>query len=179
MKILVFGNSGSGKSTYHTSLGGTGGCPFFDLDSIVWEPGQIAVQRSPESVEGSLRSFIDLHPAWVIEGCYGETHSSGVCTLQAVGLPQSRDRCVSCQQSQAAMGATQVPRPLRLKTPCSASFKNGYLSATRGTTLGHTAPIVRSSTHSQGRRSSIVDSVLIRKYDETHLDDHWRKRRAR
>ena len=43
-----------------------------DLDSIVWEPGQIAVPRSPELVVASLQGFIDVHPAWVIEGCYGE-----------------------------------------------------------------------------------------------------------
>ena len=70
MKVLVFGNSGSGKSTYARALAAREGVPYLDLDSIVWEPGQIAVQRSPESVAGSLRSFIDLHPAWVIEGCY-------------------------------------------------------------------------------------------------------------
>jgi len=52
MKVLVFGNSGSGKSTYARALAAREGVPYLDLDSIVWEPGQIAVQRSSESVEG-------------------------------------------------------------------------------------------------------------------------------
>ena len=72
MKVLVFGNSGSGKSTYARALAAREGLAHLDLDSIVWEPGKIAVQRSTESVIGDLRSFIDSHPAWVIEGCYGD-----------------------------------------------------------------------------------------------------------
>ena len=96
MKVLVFGNSGSGKSTYARALAARKGLPYLDLDSIVWEPGQIAVQRSSESVEGSLRSFIDLHPAWVIEGCYGELirAASAHCT-QLVFLNPGIDVCLA------------------------------------------------------------------------------------
>jgi adenylate kinase family enzyme len=83
MKVLVFGNSGSGKSTYASALAAREHLAHLDLDSIVWEPGQIAVPRSPESVATSLRSFIDAHPVWVIEGCYGDLvrEASAHCTL--------------------------------------------------------------------------------------------------
>jgi adenylate kinase family enzyme len=47
MKVLVFGNSGSGKSTYARALAARKGLAHLDLDSIVWEPGKIAVQRPP------------------------------------------------------------------------------------------------------------------------------------
>jgi adenylate kinase family enzyme len=83
MRVLVFGNSGSGKSTYARTLAVQEGLAHLDLDSIVWEPGKIAVQRSPESAATSLKSFIDSHAAWVIEGCYGELvqAASDHCTL--------------------------------------------------------------------------------------------------
>jgi hypothetical protein len=111
MKVLVFGNSGSGKSTYAQALAAREGLPHLDLDSIVWEPGQIAVQRSPESVEASLRSFVDSHSVWVIEGLLRRTRSSYVRELHAAGFPQSRSGCVPRKQSQAALGATQVRLP--------------------------------------------------------------------
>ena len=48
MKILVFGNSGSGKSTYARALAAREGLAHLDSDSIVWgvfEPGKIPEQR--------------------------------------------------------------------------------------------------------------------------------------
>jgi len=96
MKVLLFGNSGSGKSTYARALAAREGITHLDLDAIVWEPGKIAVQGSPESVEGSLRNFIDLRPAWVIEGCYGELvrAASAHCT-QLVFLNPGIDVCLA------------------------------------------------------------------------------------
>ena len=94
MKVLVFGNSGSGKSTYAGALAAREGLAH--LDSIVWEPGKIAVQRPDEAVAASLRSFIDSHAAWVIEGCYGELvrAASAHCTL-LVFLNPGIDACLA------------------------------------------------------------------------------------
>jgi adenylate kinase family enzyme len=77
MKVLVFGNSGA------RSLAAREGLAHLDLDSIVWEPGKIAVQRRHEAATASLRSFIDSQAAWVIEGCYGDLvqAASAYCTL--------------------------------------------------------------------------------------------------
>ena len=72
MRILIFGNSGSGKSTLAKKLAKEHELTHLDLDAIVWEPGKVAVQRSPEAIEASLAGFLSLHPRWVIEGCYGE-----------------------------------------------------------------------------------------------------------
>jgi adenylate kinase family enzyme len=72
MRILVFGNSGSGKSSYSRTLAAQNGLVHLDLDSIVWEPNQIAVQRPQTEITASLDSFISSHSAWVIEGCYGD-----------------------------------------------------------------------------------------------------------
>ena len=72
MRILIFGNSGSGKSTLARHLGKEHGLPHLDLDSIVWEPGDLAVQRPPEAIAASLSEFLAKNDRWVIEGCYGE-----------------------------------------------------------------------------------------------------------
>jgi len=71
LRILVFGNSGSGKSTYAQTLAARERIPHLDLDTIVWEPNQIAVPRPAEAIHASLEAFIAANPNWVIEGCYG------------------------------------------------------------------------------------------------------------
>ena len=95
MRILVFGNSGSGKSTLCRDLAGRYSLHHLDLDSIVWEPGKIAVQRPVSNILESLDEFLDAHGSWAIEGCYGELveHASARCT-QLVFLNPGRDTCL-------------------------------------------------------------------------------------
>lgn len=94
MKILVYGNSGSGKSTYAQALAAQHGLAHLDLDTIVWEPGQIAVPRDPAAIAASLEEFIAAEPRWVIEGCYGELVESASqhCT-QLVFLNPGLEAC--------------------------------------------------------------------------------------
>lgn len=54
MKILLFGSSGSGKSTLVRQLAKEHGLPYLELDSIVREPGELAVRRPPEAIAASL-----------------------------------------------------------------------------------------------------------------------------
>ena len=155
MKVLVFGNSGSGKSTYARALAKRESFAHLDLDSIVWEPGQIAVQRPPESVAAFLRNFIDSHAAWVIEGCYGELvrAASADCTL-LVFLNPGMDVCL----------ANNLRRPweqhkyasLEAQNACLVSFKSGWPITINERIRGHTGSIVKSSMLSQDQRWSIV-----------------------
>jgi adenylate kinase family enzyme len=71
-RIVVFGNSGSGKSTYASQLAQRQRIPHLDLDTIVWEPNRVAVSRPRQEIRASLEAFIDANADWVIEGCYGE-----------------------------------------------------------------------------------------------------------
>lgn len=41
-----------------------------ELDSIYWEPHQIAVSRPFASARADLEAFIAANHEWVIEGCY-------------------------------------------------------------------------------------------------------------
>lgn len=96
MKIVVFGNSGSGKSTYAKAVANQHGLAHLDLDSIVWEPGKVAVQRDARAVQASLMSFVESEPAWVIEGCYGELVEAAAshCT-QLVFLNPGEQACLA------------------------------------------------------------------------------------
>lgn len=122
MKVLVFGNSGSGKSTYAQALAAQHGVSHLDLDSIVWEPGKIAVQRDPQSIADSLMGFIACQSDWVIEGCYGELVESasahctqlvflnpGLETCQANNLmrPWEPGKYASMEQQQSMLTALQ------------------------------------------------------------------------
>jgi adenylate kinase family enzyme len=70
MRVAVLGNSGSGKSTLACWIAGYTYAPLLDLDTIVWEPGKIAVARSPEAARSDLHAFCSTKSHWIIEGCY-------------------------------------------------------------------------------------------------------------
>jgi len=96
MRLLIFGNSGSGKSTYARAISARHGLPHLDLDSIVWEPGQIAVQRSEAAISASLAEFISRNPTWVIEGCYGElVQSASVHCTELIFLNPGIEACLT------------------------------------------------------------------------------------
>lgn len=95
MKILVFGNSGSGKSTLAKQLAREHALAHLDLDSIVWEPDRIAVQRPPAAIASSLQAFLSASTQWVVEGCYGELirQAAGHCT-ELVFLNPGQEACL-------------------------------------------------------------------------------------
>jgi hypothetical protein len=69
-RILIFGNSGSGKTTMARRLAEEFGLAHLDLDSLAWDaPG---VRRSPEASARLISDFVRTHAEWVIEGCYGD-----------------------------------------------------------------------------------------------------------
>ncbi|HBI68820.1 MAG TPA: shikimate kinase [Massilia sp.] len=72
MRVLIMGNSGSGKSYRAQALAAQHGLAHLDLDTIVWEPGLIAVPRAPEQVRAELLAFVEGSESWVAEGCYGD-----------------------------------------------------------------------------------------------------------
>ncbi|MBK7598187.1 MAG: dephospho-CoA kinase [Acidobacteria bacterium] len=67
MRIAILGNSGSGKSTLARWFAARSGATLLDLDTVAWEPGQIAVPRAAQDAEAEVVSFCLKHPDWVIE----------------------------------------------------------------------------------------------------------------
>lgn len=82
MRVIVIGNSGSGKSSYARRLARLHGLACLELDGIVWEPHRIAVARPAEEVRADLERFLGEHERWVIEGCDGDLAeiALGACT---------------------------------------------------------------------------------------------------
>lgn len=70
MKFAILGNSGSGKSTLARWIAGYTYASLLDLDSVFWEPGKVAVPRSPEVARADVRAFCAKSDHWVVEGCY-------------------------------------------------------------------------------------------------------------
>ena len=72
MRIVILGNAGSGKSTLAKSLARTQGMPMLDLDTLVWEPDRVAVERPDSIVFADLAQFCRESDDWIIDGCYGD-----------------------------------------------------------------------------------------------------------
>ena len=69
-RILIFGNSGSGKSTMARDLSRRYGIAHLDLDLLAWsEP---AVRKPLAESAAEIASFIRTHEEWVAEGCYAD-----------------------------------------------------------------------------------------------------------
>ncbi|MGA2016693.1 MAG: shikimate kinase [Opitutaceae bacterium] len=72
MRVAIIGNAGSGKSSLAAKLSSKNGIRALDLDTIYWEPGQIAVERQAPVRVAELFRFCGDHPSWIIEGCYAD-----------------------------------------------------------------------------------------------------------
>jgi adenylate kinase family enzyme len=70
-RIVIIGNSGSGKSVLARALAGLFELPVISLDSIFWLPGGFSQKRAPEERN---RMIVDARskPAWIVEGVFGD-----------------------------------------------------------------------------------------------------------
>lgn len=95
MRILVFGNSGSGKSTFARQVGAQPGVAVLDLDNVVWSPGAPGVFRADPEIIQALAAFVQANPAWVVEGCYARwmEHLQPHCT-EMVFMNPGEDVCL-------------------------------------------------------------------------------------
>lgn len=73
MKILILGNSASGKSTLSVALAKKHNLQILDLDSIAWDETQDEpVRASHELSAEQIQAFVSRYEGWVIEGCYAD-----------------------------------------------------------------------------------------------------------
>ena len=70
---MIFGNSGSGKSTYARQQAVSLGCAHMDLDTVAWASDAASPTRRPlAESEAEILAFIDSNTSWVVEGCYAD-----------------------------------------------------------------------------------------------------------
>ncbi len=93
MKIIIYGNSGSGKTRLAHKLMTENDLSSLDLDTIAWDkPG---VRKDPGESLRLLQDFIEKRSNWVIEGCYGVLiqHATKYCT-ELIFLNPGIDKCL-------------------------------------------------------------------------------------
>lgn len=72
-RVVVFGNSGSGKSTWAAAFARRNGAAHLDLDTLAWAPDAPRPTRRPlDEAARDIERFIDAHEGWVVEGCYAD-----------------------------------------------------------------------------------------------------------
>ena len=69
-RILIIGNSGSGKSWLADNVATFYQIPETNLDTLVWQPGGFSQKRPQHEVDALLAPFA-TQPCWVVEGVYG------------------------------------------------------------------------------------------------------------
>ena len=70
-RVVIIGNSGSGKSHLAHALSSAWQLPVVELDRLFWQPGSFSEKRPAEEVRASLEST-KTQPAWIVEGVFGE-----------------------------------------------------------------------------------------------------------
>lgn len=68
-RILVYGVTGSGKTTLARSIGGATGLPWHAVDELTWEPGWVS---APDDVQRERIAAICAGDRWVLDHAYGK-----------------------------------------------------------------------------------------------------------
>lgn len=71
-RILIFGNSASGKSTLAKQLSCDQGLAHLDLDTLAWQQSSPPTRKPLDQSAKSLKNFMQSSDNWVIEGCYAD-----------------------------------------------------------------------------------------------------------
>jgi adenylate kinase family enzyme len=76
MRFVIFGTTGSGKSTFAQKLAQARAIPFIELDLINWRPNWVGRNNSdPEGFAADVQMAIKAE-SWVATGAYGGVRSS-------------------------------------------------------------------------------------------------------
>jgi len=71
-RLLVFGNSGSGKSAFAKNLQSSKEIAHLDLDTLAWLPDPPPRRKPIKESLVAISDFITANSSWVIEGCYSD-----------------------------------------------------------------------------------------------------------
>jgi adenylate kinase family enzyme len=90
-RVLVIGNSGSGKSTFARALGARTGLPVTHIDQIFWEPGWV---QAPNDRYFARLEAVLARDAWIIDGTNSSTFDRRLPRADTIiWLKRSRVAC--------------------------------------------------------------------------------------
>jgi adenylate kinase family enzyme len=93
-RVLILGNSGSGKTWLANALAQRCKVPVIELDSLHWMAGGFNQRRPPDEAKGAVRNAAALD-AWIIEGVFGWLAREAISrTTILVWLVIPEDECV-------------------------------------------------------------------------------------
>ncbi len=118
MRMIIVGNSGSGKTWLAKKLAKVNECQMIHLDNIFWEPGGFNKKRSPEVMAKMIDKY-RLGESWIAEGVFGELAEKFIERSQYfvwldIDWPICRDRLLKRRsESKQHMNREQSTEDLR------------------------------------------------------------------
>ena len=118
MRMIIVGNSGSGKTWLANNLTRIIRYQVIHLDDIFWEPGGFDKKRSPEVV-AKIIDEAKKGASWIAEGVFGELAEKFIDRAQYlvwldIGWPTCRDRLLKRgSESKRHMGREESAEGLR------------------------------------------------------------------
>lgn len=118
MRIIIVGNSGSGKTWLAKKLAKVDGCQVIHLDNIFWEPGGFNKKR-PAEVSAKMIDEARNGESWIAEGVFGELAEKFMKRAQCfvwldIDWPTCRDRLLKRgSESKFHMGREESEEGLR------------------------------------------------------------------
>jgi adenylate kinase family enzyme len=96
VRIVIFGNSGAGKSTMAARLAAESGAAHLDLDTLAWLPTTPPRRAPIDESAATIEAFMATHDAWVIEGCYSDLLAIAAAhATRMVFLNPGVDACIA------------------------------------------------------------------------------------
>lgn len=87
-RVLVYGVTGSGKTTAARRLSEVTGIPWTDVDSLTWEPGWVEV---PTEVQRERIAALCAGDEWILDAAYGKWLDIPLARVElVVGLDYGR-----------------------------------------------------------------------------------------
>ena len=109
-RIIIIGNSGSGKSYLARSLSDQFGYPLIHLDALFWEPGGFNLKRPEEIVYAEIARLVQGE-RWIVEGVFGELAKEFFIRVDClIWLDLDRESCLNSLAQRGSESSKQLDK---------------------------------------------------------------------